>query len=294
MPALRYELPYMPIDHESLQATVLTDLPVSYGEQDVMLYALGIGLGSNPLDAGELSYVSERAGLRTLPTMASMIIPDTIVAQSGVDMRQILHRSQSLEIFRPLPSSANLLLNQRVVSVSDRGAGGGAEIELETELRRARDDSVVCTAGSRVIARGDGGFGGPAPPVRSRHRMPNREPDLVCDLPTRPDQALLFRLSGDLNPLHVDPEFARQAGFDAPILHGRCTYGIACHAILKTVCNYDFTLIGSLDVRFSAPVYPGDVITTEMWQEGNVISFRCRVNERNVVVLNNGICTLSA
>jgi acyl dehydratase len=284
----------MPIDHEMLQTTVLTDVPISYGEQDVMLYALGIGLGSDPLDGSELSYVSEHAGLRTLPTFASMIIPDAIVAGSGVDLRQILHRAQSLEFFRPLPSSAKLLANQRVVSVSDRGAGRGAEIELETELRLARDDSVVCTAGSRVTARSDGGFGGPAPQVRARHRMPDREPDLVCDLPTRPGQALLFRLSGDFNPLHADPRVARQAGFDAPILHGRCTYGIACHAILKTVCNYDFTLIGSLDVRFSAPVYPGDVITTEMWQEGNVVSFRCRVNARDVLVLDNGRCTLTA
>jgi acyl dehydratase len=284
----------MPLDYEALQSTVLSDFPVSYTERDVMLYARGVGLGSDPLSSDELPYVSEHAGLRTLPTLASMIIPDTIVANSGVDMRQILHRSQSMEIFRPLPASASLLANQRVVSVFDRGRGRGAEIELETELRLARDDTVVCTAGSRVIARADGGFGGPSTPVRSRHRMPNRDPDLVCDLPTRPDQALLFRLCGDLNPLHADPTIARQAGFDAPILHGRCTYGIACHAILKTVCDYDFMLIGSIEVRFSSPVYPGDIISTEMWQDGNVVSFRCKVNARNVVVLSNGRCTLSA
>jgi len=284
----------MPLNYEALQATVLSDVPVSYTEQDVMLYALGVGLGRDPLGANELPYVSEHAGLRTLPTLASMIIPDTIVANSGVDMRQILHRSQSMEIFRPLPASASMLANQRVVSVSDRGRGRGAEIELETELRLARDDTVVCTAGSRVIARADGGFGGPSTPVRARHRMPDRDPDLVCDLSTRPDQALLFRLSGDFNPLHADPAMARQAGFDAPILHGRCTYGIACHAILKTVCDYDFTLIGSIEVRFSSPVYPGDIITTEMWQDGNVVSFCCRVNARNAVVLSNGRCRLAA
>jgi acyl dehydratase len=123
--------------------------------------------------------------------------------------------------------------------------------------------------------------------------MPKRGPDLSCDLPTRPNQALLFRLSGDRNPLHADPDTAKAAGFDAPIMHGRCTSGIACHAILKTICDYDFTLITGFDVRYSAPVYPGDIITTDMWQDRNVVSFRCRVKERDVVVINNGKCTLA-
>jgi acyl dehydratase len=284
----------MPIDHQTLLATELTDVPVSYTEQHVMLYALGVGLGSDPLDQSELAYVSEHAGLRTLPTFASMVIPETILAGSGCDMTQILHRSQSLQIFRPLPAAGELLVNQHVASVSDRGAGLGAEIELDTELRLARDDTVVCQATSRIVARGDGGFGGPAAERRPRHRMPNREPDLVCDLPTRPDQALLFRLCGDFNPLHADPAAASAAGFERPILHGRCTHGIACHAVLKTVCDYDFTLIAGFDVRFSAPVFPGDTITTEMWQDGNVVSFRCRVRDRDAVVINGGRCTLVA
>jgi acyl dehydratase len=284
----------MPIDHESLLAAVLTDLPVRYTEQDVMLYSLGVGLGSDPMDENELAYVSGHAGLRTLPTFASMVIPDKLLAASGCDMHKILHRSQSLQMFRPLPANGDLLVNQRIVSVSDRGAGHGAEIELETELRLARDDTVVCQAVSRIIARGDGGFGGPSAERRPRHGMPDRDPDLVCELPTRPDQALLFRLCGDFNPLHADPAVARAAGFDRPILHGRCTHGIACHAVLKTVCNYDFTLITGFDVRFSSPVYPGDTITTEMWQDGNVVSFRCRASERDTVVINGGRCTLLA
>jgi acyl dehydratase len=282
----------MPIDYQTLLGTTLADVPVSYEEQDVMLYAIGVGLGADPLDRSELRFVSELDGLQTLPTFASMVVPDTIVAESGVDLTNMLHRSQSLDIFRPLPVAANLLANQRVVSVADRGKKLGAEIELDTELRLARDDTVICHATSRVIARSDGGFGGDPPQKRIRHRMPNREPDLVCDLPTRPDQALLFRLTGDFNPLHADPETARKAGFDRPILHGRCTHGIACHAILKTVCDYDFTLIAGFDVRFSSPVYPGDVITTEMWQDGNVISFHCKVHERGAIVINGGRCTL--
>ena len=283
----------MPIDPKALSALSVDDLPVAYNEQDAMLYALAVGLCRDPRDEEERAFVCEHAGLRTLPTLASMLIPDTVMEMSGCNVRQLLHRAQSLEFFRPLPASAELLANQRVVSVSDRGDGVGAEIELETEVRRASDDTVIFTGGSRVIARGDGGFGGAPPPVRSRHRMPNREPDMVCDLATTASQAPLFRLAGDMNPLHSDPGVAAAAGFERPILHGRCTYGIACHAILKTVCNYDYTLIRGFGVRFSAPVFPGDVITTEMWQDRNVVSFRCRVNDRGVVVLNNGKCTLA-
>jgi acyl dehydratase len=143
------------------------------------------------------------------------------------------------------------------------------------------------------MARGDGGFGGPSGTGPRPHRPPQRDPDLSCDLSTRQDQALLFRLTGDRNPLHADPALASRAGFDVPILHGMCTYGVACRAILKTICDYDYTLIESFEARFTAPVLPGDTITTDMWQDGNVVSFRCSVKERDVIVLRNGKCTLA-
>jgi acyl dehydratase len=285
--------PSMAINYDELIATNLTDMPVSYDEKDAILYALGIGFGSDRHDPRELAYVYEQRGPHTVPTFASMLFPQSIFTESGCDMRHVLHRTQTLELFRPLPPVGDLLVNQKVLNVNDRGAGKGAEIEVESELRRASDDTVICVLGNRMIARADGGFGGPPPIVRQRHRIPDREPDLVCDLQTRPDQALLFRLSGDLNPLHVDPLVAKEAGFDAPLLHGRCTYGIACHAVLKTVCDYDFTLMSGFDARFSAPVYPGDIVTTEMWQDRNIVSFRCKVNARNAVVINNGKCTLA-
>ena len=284
----------MPIDPQNLASAAVTDIPVRFSEADSMLYALGVGLGRDPLDARELAFVTEHTGLMTLPAMASMLIPEVIMKSSGCDLTQLLHRAESLQFLRPLPASAELVAGQRVVSVSDRGAGVGAEVELETELRRSADDTLICTVGTRVIARADGGFGGSPPSVRSRHRMPNRPPDMTSEIPTRPDQALLFRLAGDLNPLHSDPQSASRAGFERPILHGRCTFGIACHAILKTVCDYDYTLITGFDARFSSPVFPGDTILTEIWQDGNVVSFRCRVPERNTVVLNNGKCTLAA
>jgi acyl dehydratase len=124
--------------------------------------------------------------------------------------------------------------------------------------------------------------------------LPGRHPDLSCSSTTRPDQALLFRLSGDRNPLHVDPAAAREAGFTRPLLHGRCSYGIACRAILSTICDYDHTLITGFDARFAAPAYPGDTLTTDMWQDRNIVSFRCSVKARNSIVLSNGKCTLAA
>ena len=282
----------MPIDRDALMSAVVTGEPVNYREKDVMLYALGIGFGRDPVNDAELEFVLENRGPKTVPTLASMLVPDRILTGSDIAFSHLLHRAQSMVLHRPLPASADLLADQRIVSLCDRGRGLGAEITMATELRRVRDETVICTLETVVIARADGGFGGPAPPPRNRLRMPDRAPDFITELETRPDQALLFRLSGDMNPLHADPAVARGAGFEKPILHGRCTYGIACKAILETVCEYDHTLIREFGVRFSAPVYPGDVIATEMWQNGDTVFFRSRVAGRNVTVLGEGHCIL--
>lgn len=284
----------MPINYDALMDTRVDDEPCEYTDKDCMLYAVGIGLGHDPLNRKELPYVYEGGTLRTVPTMASMILPSTLLSDSGWDYGRVLHGEQRLDLYRPLPPSARLLANRRVTAVYDRGRERGAVILLESEVRLAKDDTVLFTLGSTLIARGDGGFGGPRGHTPEPHRLPKRAADLSCDLRTRPDQALLFRLSGDRNPLHADPGLARRVGYDAPILHGRCTYGIACRAILQTICDYDFTLIRGFDARFSAPVYPGDILTTEMWQDGNVVSFRCSVKARNATVISNGKCTLAA
>ncbi len=283
----------MPINYDALMAISVTDKPFQYTEKDAMLYALGIGFGSDPTDQRELPYVYEQTALRTVPSMASMLLSGDLLDDCGWDHSKVLHSEQRLELYRPLPPAAKLLANHRVAAAYDCGATRGAKILIESEARLARDDTVLFSLGSTLIARGDGDFGGPPGTGPRPHKVPEREPDLTCDLATRSDQALLFRLSGDLNPLHADPAYAGQAGFDAPILHGRCTYGIACHAILKTICDYDFTLIAGLDVRFSSPVYPGDVISTEMWQVRNIVSFRCLVRARDVTVIDNGKCTLA-
>jgi len=285
----------MPLDYDSLMSTVETDLPFSYTDTESMLYALSIGMGRDPLNTRELPYVYEQGEtMMTVPTLATVLVPEMFPVGLGWDYSQILHSEQRLRLYRPLPPAADLLVNKRVVDAFDRGPKLGALILLEAEARMASDDTVLFTMGCSIVARGDGGFGGPRGKGIPPHRPPRREPDLSCDIETRTDQPLLYRLTGDRNPLHADPLRARNVGFDRPILHGLCTFGIACKAILQTICDYDYTLIREFDARFSAPVLPGDTITTDMWQDGNVISFTCSVKERDAVVLRNGKCTLVA
>ncbi|NND53422.1 MAG: 3-alpha,7-alpha,12-alpha-trihydroxy-5-beta-cholest-24-enoyl-CoA hydratase [Gammaproteobacteria bacterium] len=284
----------MALDYDTLLSKVETDLPFTYTDADSMLYALSVGMGTDPLDERELDYVYEQgASLKTVPTLATVLVPEMFPVGLGWDYSQILHSEQRLRLFRPLPPSADLLINKRVVDAFDRGPRGGALILLEAEGRLASDDTVIFNMGCTIVARGDGGFGGPRGKGMPPHRPPHREPDLSCDITTRADQALLYRLTGDRNPLHADPKRAREVGFERPILHGLCTFGVACRAVLQTICDYDYTLVEEFDARFSAPVVPGDTITTDMWQDGNVVSFTCRVKERDALVLRNGKCTLA-
>ncbi len=285
----------MPLEYDKLLSTVELDLPFTYTDADSMLYALAIGMGRDPVNTNELPYVYEQGEpLRTVPTLATVLVPDMFPKGLGWDYSQILHSEQRLTLYRPLPPAADLKINKRVVDAFDRGPKLGALVLLEAEGRLASDDTVLFTMGCSIVARGDGGFGGPRGKGIPPHRVPRREPDLSCDIDTRADQALLYRLTGDRNPLHADPARARAVGYDRPILHGLCTFGVACNAILQTICDYDYTLIEQFDARFSAPVMPGDTITTDMWQDGNVVSFSCSVKERDAVVLRNGKCTLRA
>jgi len=284
----------MTLNYDELMATTVDDLQLTYGDTESMLYAQSIGFGRDPVAQKELPYVFEQGRpLRTVPSMASVLVPDMFPPDLGWDFTQVLHAEQRLQLHRPLPAAANLLVNKRIVDIFDRGPKRGAMILFEADGRLAKDDTAVFSLGMTVIARGDGGFGGTSGSGPAPHRAPRRDPDLSCNSDTRIDQALLFRLNGDRNPLHADPATANRAGFGVPILHGLCTYGIACHAILQTICDYDDTLIKGFDARFSAPVTPGDTIRTDMWQERNIVSFRCTAVERDVMVLRNGKCTLA-
>lgn len=285
----------MSLDPDTLLARTDAELRLSYTEKDAILYALSVGLGRDALDSRELRYVYEGAGwLKTMPTLATVLIPDLFPPDLGWDFERVLHCEQRLSVYRPLPPAADLVVDKRIAAIHDLGKGRGAMLYFEAEGRLASDDTVLFNAGSTLLARGDGGFGGSRGDAPTPHRVPSREPDMACQLKTTANQALLYRLNGDYNPLHADARLAARAGFQRPILHGLCTYGVACHSILKTVLDYDYTLIAEFDARFSSPVLPGDTIATDIWQDGNVISFECRVIERNVTVLKHGRCLLKA
>jgi acyl dehydratase len=283
----------MPVTYDGLMSLRSEGDVFSYGDRETMLYALGVGMGRDPMDENELPFVYEN-GLKTVPTMASVIAwGQRTIGQAGINYLMVVHGEQRLTVHKPLPSSASIVADERVIAAVDKGAGKGALIYTEKVIRLKDTNEKLCTVGGTIFARGDGGFGGPSTGGPEPHAMPERKADVACETDTRVDHALLYRLSGDRNPLHSDPKIAKMAGFPRPILHGLCSYGTACRAVLKTICNYDHTLIAGFDVRFSAPVFPGETIVTEMWKDGNVVSFRSKVKERDVVVLNNGKCTLT-
>ena len=208
---------------------------------------------------------------------------------TGVDWVRVLHGEQGLRLHGVLPPAATVRARMRIVEIVDKGPGKGAFIHDERELRDA------ATGGARMHV--DGNDRRPAAMAASAGRpaaaspfmsCPTATPDATCDLPTLPQAALLYRLSGDFNPLHAEPSVAREAGFEAPILHGLCTLGVAGHAILKTWCDYDPVRFRSLDLRFSAPVFPGETVRTEMWRDDGVVSFRAWAVERGVVALDRG------
>jgi len=280
----------MPIDYEKLINWKIPEVAQQFTRRDTMLYALGVGLGADPCDASELKFVYEQ-NLQALPTMAIILgypgpwhaHPDT-----GITRSHVVHGEQSFAIHRPLPVEGEIIGLTRVTGVVDKGKDKGALVMTECIVRDKASGNTLCTLTSTSFCRADGGFGGPGGPAKTPHPIPATPPEAVCDLPTLPQAALIYRLSGDYNPLHAEPAAAQKAGYPRPILHGRCTFSVAGHAILKTCCGYDPARFRSMAGRFSSPVYPGETIRTEIWRSGNVVSFRSTVPARGVTVLNNG------
>lgn len=287
----------MPIYYPDILEQKSAPRTFSYGDKDVMLYALGIGLSADPLDTRELAFTYER-GLKVVPTAATVLAAGGRAARaesalpegtrrSEINYLMVVHGEQKVELRKPLPASGAFTAASRTVGVFDKGKDKGAVIVNETTWTDDAGEVVAVLTGS-TFARGDGGFGGPSEGAPEPHPVPGRAPDLSLDFQTRPDQALLYRLNGDRNPLHSDPDVARRAGFDRPILHGLCTYGITCRAILVGITDYDADAIASHQARFSAPVFPGDLITVDLWRDDQVISFEARVKARGATVIKNG------
>lgn len=286
----------MAIDYDKLTALKIPDKEQSYTHRDTMIYALGLGLGLDPMDEGQLGYVYEK-DLKALPTMAVVLAHPGFWARdldTGIDWVKLVHGEQGLVLNKPLPAAATVVGVNRVVDVVDKGAGRGALVVSERKLFDTSTGDHLATVTQTAFCRGDGGFGGSARPQSAFHTVPERPADHVCDLPTSTQSALIYRLSGDQNPLHAEPAVARAAGFAQPILHGLATFGVAGHALLRAVCGYRAEQIVSMQARFTAPVFPGETFRTEIWRDGNVVSFQVRSLERDILAIGNGRAVLDA
>ncbi len=281
----------MALNYDRIMAYRPADIAVNYGPRDCILYALGIGLGMDPLDPGQLKFVYER-GLEAFPTMAAVLgWPGRMTDPAfGLDETMVVAAELKVTLVRPLASADELVSRPRIKEVVDRGPGGPA-IVLATRELLARDGTPVACVESNLLARKHGGFGGRATTLPEPPAIPDGPPARICDLPTPANLALLYRLTGDENPLHADPQRAKAAGFPRPILHGAATFGIAAHAILRQL-DYRPDRLASISARFSRPVFPGETIRTEIWSEPGRISFQCRVVGRDEIVLTNGLATL--
>ena len=278
----------MPIDASQALGHVMDPLPFAYEERDVMLYALAVGLGVPPTDEKQLQFVYEN-GLQVLPTFG--VIPPFnalmgLGSVPGVDINpmMILHGEQYLEIKGDIPTSGSLTSSPKVSGVYDKGKG--ALILIDVDTTDAQGNAVFFNQFS-IFVRGEGGFGGDRGPAVSIE-APDRAPDTVEEFVTLPQQALLYRLCGDRNPLHVDPGMASMVGFDQPILHGLATFGVVGHAVLKHYCDYDAKKFKSIKLRFSGHVFPGETIVTKMWQESDSrILLEAEVKERGTTCVSN-------
>ena len=288
----------MPIYYPDILEQKTEPRTFSYGDKDVMLYALGIGMGRDPMDDRELPFVYEK-DLKVVPTAATVLAAgagrraaQAVEQKPGLRVSQlnylmVVHGEQKVELHKPLPLTGAFTATSRTVGAFDKGKDKGAVVVNETVWTDDKGEKVATLTGS-TFARGDGGFGGPSDGAPEPHATPTRKPDISVPIETRPDQALLYRLNGDRNPLHSDPDVAKRAGFPRPILHGLCTYGLTCRAVLQEICDYDPEQILSHQARFSAPVFPGDTVTVDLWKDGDVVSFEARVLDRGATVIRNG------
>lgn len=278
----------MAIDPAKLLSFPIPDVRQSVTPASSILYALSVGLGCDPMNINELDFVDHQRVLKAMPSMAVVLgHPGFWLADpaTGVDAVRLVHGEQAIIWHAPLPVSGEVIGRTRVTGLVDKGAGKGALLYSEKTLTDAVG-MLLATTTSTTFLRGDGGFGGASGPVRQAAAAPEGVPDRIIDLPTRPEQALYYRLNGDDNPLHADPATAAKAGFPRPILHGLCTLGVVTHALLRGLCAYDTTRLRAVSLRFSAPVFPGETIRTEIWATG---AFRARVLERDIIVVNNGL-----
>lgn len=283
----------MPIDYAGLKSMQIEPQRQSYTRRDTMLYALGLGVGAlDPVDAGDLKYVYEKS-LVGLPTQAVTLAAGAMLLaqpEFGIDYRMLLHAEQSLLLHKPLPVEGAVASEISIDEIYDKGTAKGAILHMTRKLFDAATGDLLVTLGTVSFLRGDGGFGGESEGAPKPRAVPSqRTADLQVTLPSTLNQALIYRLSGDHNPLHIDPEAAAVAGFKRPILHGLCHYGMAGRALIKALCGDDPSRMRRLDVRFTSPVYPGEPLRLDLWNLGQGdASFRVVACDRDVVVQDFG------
>lgn len=311
----------MTIDYHHLRQRRFEPVRQRYTRKDTLLYALSLGLGNDPLDAHALPFVYEGmpGGLRALPSQAAVLGSPGFWARepdTGIDWVRLLHGEQRMRLHRPIPSEGEVIGRTAVTHLTDKGAGKSAVLVTERRLETV-DSALLATIQQVTVLRGDGGYSQASPdaasgsqpsdePLPALQPTPaDRPPDITIKQAIRPEAALLYRLTGDDNPLHADPEVARRAGFDRPILHGLACYGMVAWAIVRHCCDGQPDRLASLDLRFTSPVHPGETLVTELWREqgtpqscsarqGSMLSVRARVAERDTVVLSHGRAELRA
>lgn len=279
-----------------LQQFQLPQKDHDYEARDTILYALGLGYGADPTDEQQLAFVFER-GLKAVPSMCNTIAhPGFWIdrPELEIDWVKVLHAQQAFEIHSVLPAEGQMRGEYSILGVEDKGAEKGAIMRMRKRLVDRASGNLYATVIQTLFLRGDGGQGGFGDPGISLPSLPEGAPDLLIDIPTMPQIALIYRLSGDLNPIHASPSVAQKAGFDRPILHGLCTMGLAARAIVSALCGGHPDRLRAMEVRFSRPVYPGETIRVEIYREGDAARFRCRAVERDVVVVDRGLAELKS
>jgi len=281
----------MAIDYDQLMSRELAEKTHNYSWRDTVLYGLGLGLGNNPTDRSELRFVYEQ-NLQALPTMPVVLgHPGFWVSEpdTGIDPRKVVHGEQSLIIHSPLRTEGVMIARNSVDEIIDKGHGRGALLRVRRDLIDQATGELQSTQVMSMFCRGDGGFGGPpSGKPQPDGAIPDRAPDRSVTRVIPPQAALIYRLSADLNPLHADPSVAETAGFPQPILHGLATYGIAGYPVLAAMAHSDASALRELSCRFSAPVFPGESLRTDIWTGVDEVLFRCTVVERDKLVLDRG------
>jgi acyl dehydratase len=282
----------MPINREKALAHVFPEGEGSYTKDDVILYALGVGAGNPPTDPSELEYTFEKH-LKVLPSFVTTANSggSSFFGVPGLEFNPalMLHGEQDIEIHKTLPPEAKLTGKSSIVDIYDKSK---AALLVFQSVASDESGEPLFTNRSSLFLRGEGGFGGESGP-KVGNVAPDREPDEIILSTTLPQQAILYRLNGDKNPLHIDPEFAKMGGFDRPIIHGLCSYGIVCKAVVDGVLGGDPTKVARYQARFAGVAYPGETYKVLCWREGNQILIEARIVERDdAVVISNAAVTL--